>query len=418
MSAVRRGLPRVVRGVTRLWGRLSVNLISAMLLTVVVMAVSMVALSAYSVRRQFEQLPPELRAQFEARNAQRRAEDLRNRSYEQAMRRRYGEPPLRPRPTPSGPRFQNQLTNSLTGAALISGTLAVLLGGLLARRIARPIEGVSAAARRVAHGDLSVRAPEQPSSLEVLALTRNFNGMADALERLEGERRNMIADIAHELRTPLAVMQARLDALADGVLPMTPGEIGVLSQQVELLTRLVGDLRTLSLAEAHQLSLDRTTFDARDLVAHVARSFESRAHARTQMLRTHLPTGPAPLHADRDRLAQALGNLLDNALRHTPDAGVVQLSVRAEADAVTFAVRDSGAGFPEDAAPRLFDRFYRVHGARDRATGGSGLGLAIVQAITALHGGHVTARNHPDGGAEFTLTLPSVQAADARRAAA
>ncbi len=294
--------------------------------------------------------------------------------------------------------------------ALLFGSVivAALLAVFLARRIALPLEAVSRAASRVAQGDWQARAPLHPREArggsETARLVRNFNSMASSLEGLEAERKATVAAIAHELRTPLTVLRGRLEAVRDGVLETTPEEFSVLISQVELLSRLVTDLRTLSLMEAGQLSLERQELDFALLVRSVALGFQTKAsekHLRLEVRADEL----VPLSVDAERLHQVIANLLENAVRYTSE-GFVRVSLEAELSRVTLRVRDSGGGIPAEALPHIFERFYRAESSRARVSGGSGLGLAIVQAIVTLHGGNIEARNHPEGGAEFTVTLP------------
>jgi two-component system sensor histidine kinase BaeS len=297
----------------------------------------------------------------------------------------------------------------LLALLLASVVVATVLALLLARRIAAPLEGVSKAASRVALGDWSARAglskQDARGGSETARLVRNFNRMAMSLESLETERQATVAAIAHELRTPLTVLRGRLEAVRDGVLPATGEEFGVLIGQVELLSRLVADLRTLSLAEAGQLSLERTRTDLGALVRAVASAFDARARDKGVRLEVVAPEGAWLEAADAERLHQVIANLLENAIRHT-DEGFVRVTLEPGLAALTLTVRDTGAGIPPEALPRLFERFYRADASRARASGGSGLGLSIARAIVHLHGGEISAGNHPDGGAVFTVTLP------------
>jgi len=311
-----------------------------------------------------------------------------------------------------GPRnFQNNLEQ----AFLLSGALSILVGAVLAllivRRVVRPIEAVSKAARRLASGDLSARAVEGNGPLaavETQALSQNFNRMAESLEKLEGERKHMIADLAHELRTPLTIMQSRVDALEDGVLPLTLEEVSKLSTQTQLLTRLVEDLRTLSLADAGRLSVRPVRLELlstleRDLDDFAARFFEKR-------IRLEYPkSSPVWVQADPQRLSQVVCNLLENALRYTPEGGWARLEVTTKGSEVTLSLSDSGPGIAPENLPRIFDRFYREREERSREGGGSGLGLAIVKTLLELMGGRVEARNVQGAGAQFRVSLPTVK---------
>lgn len=405
------------------WQRLSVSIIAAMLLMMTIMALSLVAVSTYSVQRQFDNLPPDARAQFErGENSPINLSDsgAAGRKLAQGVTKSYFMlvPPTTLQVSPSGPtpllpprpsrteRIRRDLLSNLTWAVAISGVVAVLIGALLARVIARPVDEVSKAAQLVASGDLSARARQWPGNVELINLTRNFNQMASGLDLLERERREMIADIAHELRTPLAVVQARLDAFEDKVLEPTPQELALMSTQIGLLTRLVSDLRTLSLAEAGRLPLQLAPLDLSALTSRIGQTFVSKAQAAGIALHLATSAGELPIRADRDRLGQVLVNLLENALRYTPPGGQVSVSVGTGAAQALLSVRDSGPGFPAGSERQVFTRFFRADESRTRDSGGSGLGLAIVAAIIGAHGGAVTARNLLSGGAEVEVRLP------------
>jgi len=299
---------------------------------------------------------------------------------------------------------------ALVGSAAAALALAVVLALVLARLIARPIEGVTAAAGRIAAGDLSTRIPlgraRRRGASETERLAASFNAMADSLQAIEESRRAMVADIAHELRTPLTVLRGRLEAMEDGVVDLTLEEVRDLHAQVLVLTRLVEDLGTLSLADAGRLSLRVEEVDLADLARLAAAGYRVRADAKDVRLDVDAPAA-APLRADRERLMQVIGNLLDNALRHTPEGGRVVLSVAAREGEVALEVRDSGPGIPAGMERRIFERFVRTDDARSRASGGSGLGLAIVKALVELHRGRVDAANAPGGGAVFRVVLPA-----------
>jgi two-component system, OmpR family, sensor histidine kinase BaeS len=306
-----------------------------------------------------------------------------------------------------GPSFEERLQQNLLIAGLVSTLLGGLLAILLVRPSVRPIEAVSRATQRMSEGDLSVRVPKLQGQDDTSArLAQNFNHMAESLEQLETQRKAMIADVAHELRTPLTVMQGRLEAIQDGVVALEPSEIDRLHSQTLMLSRLVEDLRTLSLADAGKLTLERRKLDARSIVQQVVESFSAQAEGKGVRLEVRLPEKGIELEADPIRLSQVLGNLIANALNHTPGGGRIEVQLGIQNGKVLLQVLDSGSGIPEEALPRLFDRFYRAEESRSRKTGGSGLGLAIVKALVELHGGKVEAKNRSQGGAVFEVRLP------------
>ncbi len=313
--------------------------------------------------------------------------------------------------TPRTQDFLENIQRNLLQVGLLTAAASALLALFLSRRLARPILAVSAAAAALAKGDLSIRAPVLRGERELAELAGNFNEMATNLQSLEKERRQAVADIAHELRTPLAIMQARLDALEDGVYTLSPEQVALLSQQTQQLTRLVDDLRTLTLAEAGRLSLHPETLDLAGLSAGVVGDLQDRARSRGITLHLNAPA-KAPLSADAGRVRQIAVNLLENALQHA--AGHVQVSVETRGDSAWLYVDDDGPGIPETSREDVFTRFTRLDSSRTRGTGGSGLGLAIVQELAQAHGGVACAGQSPLGGARFTVRLPLARTLDAR----
>lgn len=294
-------------------------------------------------------------------------------------------------------------------AALGAIVLGVVIGGVAAARIARPIASVAHAADRVARGDLTARVGSDAArgpGVEVALLSRSFDRMAEALQRSETQRQALVADVAHELRTPLAVLQGRLEALLDGVLPVERAELERLHRQTGLLARLVEDLRVLSLADAQQLVLAVERVDLVALAAESVAAFGARAAGRDVGLVLQATTPDVIVRADPHRMGQVLGNLLDNAVRVTAPGGVVTVRVERLRDAARLSVEDQGPGLPDGDPERLFDRFYRPDAGRTRAAGGSGIGLAIVRTLVEAHGGSVSAARLPTGGAAFVVVVP------------
>ena len=246
---------------------------------------------------------------------------------------------------------------------------------------------------------------EQGSHDEATMLARNFNQMAQSLQTLETERKNLIADIAHELRTPLTILQSRLDAYEDGIVPLSLEEMGKLSLQTQLLTRLVEDLRVLSLAEAGRLTIRKCTLEMGNLLQDVLLGFAD--HFKAKNIQLHFQT-PATLwiNADPDRLTQVLVNLFNNALRHTPDNGWVRLELISKNGELLLSLTDSGQGISPENLGKVFNRFFRESEERNRESGGTGLGLSIVKTLLELHGGRVEASNAKGAGAQFRVYLP------------
>jgi two-component system OmpR family sensor kinase/two-component system sensor histidine kinase BaeS len=297
-------------------------------------------------------------------------------------------------------------------AGAVTSLLALLVSGLVFFQIARPLRGLAAAAQRLAQGEMNARAPVH-SPDEVGQVAVSFNQMAGQLERYAAERQNMIADIAHELRTPLAVIQSNLEAMLDGVLPTSAGELASLHREAVLLNCLIADMRILSLAEAGQLQLDCQPVRPDELIRAVAGRFAAAAAAKGTTLTIELGPELPLIQADEQRMGQALANLIDNALRYSPAGSRVTLSAQVADRAVEFSVTDNGPGIPAADRPHVFDRFWRSERSRNRATGGSGLGLAIVKQLVEAHGGQVRVEGCRIGsatstsGARFIMTLPT-----------
>jgi two-component system OmpR family sensor kinase/two-component system sensor histidine kinase BaeS len=320
--------------------------------------------------------------------------------------------------------FLRDLNRSILLAVLAAGVIALVLGGLLFFELTAPIRRLTAAALAISAGDLSQRVVVG-SRDEVGELAGAFNTMAENLAAAEGQRRQMVADVAHELRTPLSVIQANVEAMQDGVLPADAEQLASLHDETLLLSRLVADLRLISLAEAGQLKLERTEVDLSELMRKATERMRPAAHAKGIVLQAEVPPS-APLIADPGRLNQVVGNLVENALRNTPAGGAVTLQVNSAipdrarlpalqtgANSYLVTITDTGAGIAPEDLPHVFDRFYRVDKSRARASGGSGLGLAIVRHLVEAHGGQVWAESpvyhaatDRDYGTRVSFTLP------------
>jgi signal transduction histidine kinase len=297
--------------------------------------------------------------------------------------------------------------NGLLVVIVILGLLSVLAGVIASRQLVAPLTRLSDAARMFGRKNMSARV-EVRGPPEIRSVATAFNEMAEDLEQAERVRRSMLADVAHELRTPITVLQANLQAILDDVYPMSKDEIISLFKQVELLQRLVNDLHLLAQAEAHQLPLSLKQVDMSALVKQALDKFEALAGAEQITLSADLPVQSIMVYADGDRLMQVLNNLIQNALTHTPGGGAVRLSLHVQEKCVVLSVKDTGSGIPVEAQAHVFDRFYRVEAARDRASGGAGLGLAIVKAIVELHRGQVSVYSSgvANAGSVFTVRLP------------
>lgn len=312
---------------------------------------------------------------------------------------------------PDGPPdFIEFLGRTLLTMAAIAGGGGVIFGILMSRTLTAPLNRLAEAARAIGRRDLSRRV-EEKGSAEMVAVARAFNEMAVDLEQAETLRRNLLADVAHELRTPLSVVQGNLRAILDEVYPLDPAEIARLYEQTRHLSRLINDLHELAQAEARQLPLNLETTDVTHLIKDTGDTFRPSAEAKGVALQTEFTAGIPPVLVDSARLQQVLLNLLANALRHTPAEGKITLRAESNGSKVCLSVMDTGEGIPPEHLPYIFDRFYRADPARTRDKGGAGLGLAIARAIVEAHGGTITAASEgkPGRGSVFTIRLPVPQ---------
>lgn len=295
---------------------------------------------------------------------------------------------------------------ALSGTLLLTGFLAVALAALvslgLTQRLVRPLHELGRAAQRLATGEPPAVVPAQRVD-EVGELTHAFNEMAGALQRQKQLRQQLVADIAHELRTPLSVIKLEVEGLADGLQPPATAA-KALHSEIAALEQLIEDLRLLSLAEAGGLTLYLDETALVPLLAEIAASWHKQAGQQQIELRLAMPDSLPPVLADSRRLSQVFHNLLGNALRYTPPEGTIILGGRLEGKEVWLWVADSGPGLPPEVLPHLFERFYRADPSRSRESGGSGLGLAIARQLVRLHGGRIWAENAP--GAVFYVALP------------
>ncbi|NJK82135.1 MAG: HAMP domain-containing histidine kinase [Chloroflexaceae bacterium] len=280
----------------------------------------------------------------------------------------------------------------------------MLVAVVAARRLNRPLATIANAAQEMAAGRLDVQVPEaRIKEFNDLALA--FNRMSSALAEADRQRKQMTADIAHELRTPLSIIKARLEGVQDGIYHADSTQIERLLHETALLERLIEDLRLLALAEAGQLPLYTEPTAPRDLLENVAAAFAEQAAAQGVRLCVEAPADLPAVLVDPQRLTQVLANLVSNALRHTPEGGSVTLAGSATLQGVLLAVHDTGRGIAPDDLPHIFDRFWKADRAR-RRSGGTGLGLAIARQIVLAHRGEITARSTLGTGTTITITLP------------
>jgi signal transduction histidine kinase len=301
-------------------------------------------------------------------------------------------------------RFLDAVNQAVLWAVLLVAVASLTAAALLSRQLIAPLRQLTVAAEAMSGGDLSQRV-EVHSRDEVGELGQAFNQMSSDLQAAQAQRQQMTADIAHELRNPLSVIRGNLEAMLDGVYPLDAEHLAPIHEETMLLQRLVEDLRLLSLADAEQIRLIRSDVDVDRLLNGVAESAQAVAEDKGISLRVDLPEQRIVVDGDADRLRQVVGNLVSNALRHTPSGGSVTLFARGGDGPARIAVSDTGQGIPPEDLPHLFDRFYRGDAARDRASGGSGLGLAIARALVEAHGGRIEVESTVGEGTTFTVIL-------------
>jgi len=298
--------------------------------------------------------------------------------------------------------LRTALWRAIAGAAGLAALVALLTGLAVARRITRPVDRLIAVTRAMGQGDRAARVGPVDAPGEIGELATAFDLMADTRDRQEQLRRDLVADVAHELRTPIAVLQAGHEALLDGVTEPTPAQLASLRDEVLRLARMVGDLQTLAAADAAALQLTLSRQDLAGIAASATDSLAGRFEEADIALEPRLT--PVDVFADADRLHQVITNLLTNALKFTPAGGRVTVQAGPAGAEAVLQVSDTGPGIPVDELPRIFDRFWRGRGAAH--VSGSGVGLAVAAELADAHGGRLEARSEPGHGAQFTLTLP------------
>lgn len=303
--------------------------------------------------------------------------------------------------------FTSALLLSIGVALIAAVSAALVVSWYFSRRVQRSISNVADAAEQMAAGSYDAQVPDPGLGGEFAVLASSYNTLAKRLESTEGTRRRMLADLAHEMRTPLATIEAHLEAVEDGVRDPDRDTLQVIRSSTHRLHRLAEDIRAVSRAEEGRLEISPQPAEASFLARTAADSARDRYAAKGVELDLDLDTTDL-VRVDPDRMAQVLGNLLDNALRHTPAGGRVMLSCRRHHQWIELQVEDSGDGVEAEHLPHLFDRFYRADTGRDRARGGSGIGLSIAKALVEAHGGTISAMSDgPDRGSTFTVRLPA-----------
>jgi two-component system sensor histidine kinase AdeS len=378
-----------MKGTSRLWTRLAVVTAAVAMSVIVVMGGGLSLYAAAIEYRAQQAMPASVRARLAELDQN---PDANVAAIDELYRRYADEPPL------------SELVGLLLVLGVTGGGVAVSAAVLFSRYVAQPVTSVGEAARLIRQGNLQARASYKGVSTagaEIAALVEDFNALASALEDSERRLREDAAAIAHELRTPLAILTARLQGLIDGVLTAGEREHIMLLRQVETLSKIVDDLRTISLANAGQLRINLEPVDLATVVADLLPATESQALSAGMGLSHELRSAKAM--ADADRVRQIVGNLVDNAVRYAAQGGELRIETEETSGRAILRVLDRGPGLTEDVVEEIFRPFFRADASRSRASGGTGLGLAVVAAIVAAHEGHVSAANRPRGGVEFRI---------------
>ena len=313
------------------------------------------------------------------------------------------DPPFLPNPEET--RYIERTNRALIYASLIAIALAVTLGLIFTQTLLKPLASLNDAMNKMKRGELEQAVPNK-SKDELGEVIEGFNQMSAALAASNARRDQMTADIAHELRSPLTVINGYLEAMQDGSLEPTPVRLGIIQQEVSQLNRLVTDLRTLALADAGQLDISKAEIDLQTFFQHLSNAHALQAQSKNIDLTFEKSQELEIIFADEGRILQVLSNLITNAIRHTYEGGKISVSAELGNNEAVIKVTDSGEGIPENELDYLFDRFYRVDPSRQSSSGESGLGLSIVKALVEAHGGRVSVQSEVGIGTTFTFTLP------------
>jgi signal transduction histidine kinase len=293
-------------------------------------------------------------------------------------------------------------------AGLVAIGIAIILTFFLSRRILSPVKALTKAARQFGKGDFTRRVAYEGKG-EMGELASSFNSMAENLEKNEQQRRNMVADVAHELRTPISNLKGYLEAISDGLIKPDEETIRSLNEEASSLSRLVGDLQELTLADAGKLKMAVQPEEISHIIKETVLAIQAKAANKELNVTTDLPEELPLVEIDAQRIRQVLNNLLSNALAHTGKGGMITVASQQQGDRLAISVTDSGEGIAPEHLPFIFDRFYRVDKSRTRATGGSGLGLTIAKRLVESHGGTITVTSQLGQGSAFTFTLPIIK---------
>ncbi len=300
--------------------------------------------------------------------------------------------------------YLNTLNKLLLLSAAIACVLSLILGYFMAKRLTDPISRVIKTAEQISESNFNVRVNEVSSTTEIVELTSAINTLAEGLGTQEALRKRLTADVAHELRTPIANLQSHLEAMIDGIWEPDAERLKSCHEETIRLSKIVGDLGTLARYDGENVSLNKEQFDISELIKSSVLSFEK--ELRNKNITLTIDMQEQYLKADKDKITQVMVNIISNALKYTPEWGSVEIATAGGNDEVTISIKDNGMGISKQDLPYIFERFYRADKSRSRGTGGSGIGLAIVKSLVEAHGGTISVKSEPGLGSEFVIVLP------------
>ncbi|EPR13371.1 sensor histidine kinase [Ruminiclostridium papyrosolvens] len=300
--------------------------------------------------------------------------------------------------------FINDLYNLLWAVGIFSLILSLLFGTVMSKRLVSPIARVINTAKAISKGFYSDRITEKSNTREINQLTVTINDLAENMQKQEILRKRLTGDVAHELRTPLATLQSHLEAMIDGIWPADSERLKSCHEEIVRISKMVGDLEKLARYESENLVLNIDTFDVTELAKRQIHNFEREFLSKGLDLK--LTGANCRVYADKDKISQVLVNLLSNALKYTPEGGIVVMNIQDNATNTEISVTDNGPGIPQEDLPYIFERFYRADKSRNKLTGGSGIGLTICKSIVSAHGGSIYVQSNTGKGTKFTFTIP------------
>lgn len=301
--------------------------------------------------------------------------------------------------------FINTINRSLIGVGAFSLILSFLFGSVMAKRLSMPISRVITTAQMISKGYFDDRIIEPSSTKEIAQLTETINNLAETLENQEVLRKRLTADVAHELRTPLATLQSHMEAMIDGIWKPDTERLKSCHEEIMRINRMVGDLEKLAKYESENLILTKTSFDILELIRHIIQNFENDFANKNIDIR-FIGENEMTVFADKDKISQVIINLLSNAQKYTPQGGIVEVAIKGTYDVIEISIKDTGYGIPSEDIPHIFERFYRADKSRNRLTGGAGIGLTITKAIVEAHEGKIQVKSKINEGTQFIISLP------------